>query len=158
MQLQYFDIVNANTHFHWDMTTSSNILKAKSNSFSGLPQLSDSSSVDSGVVIIKAFMNACKELGVSRDDASKIVGVDNSTLNRNKNKGFDPHSKTGELCLQFVRVYRSLFAIAGGDKGFMRHWLHTYNNALSSSPLESMYSVRGLIQVNEYLDAMRGKV
>jgi len=90
MQLQYFDIVNANTHFHWDMTTSSNILKAKSNSFSGLPQLSDSSSVDSGVVIIKAFMNACKELGVSRDDASKIVGVDNSTLNRNKNKGFDP--------------------------------------------------------------------
>jgi len=149
MQLQYFDIVNANTHFHWDMTTSSNILKAKSNSFSGLPQLSDSSSVDSGVVIIKAFMNACKELGVSRDDASKIVGVDNSTLNRNK---------TGELCLQFVRVYRSLFAIAGGDKGFMRHWLHTYNNALSSSPLESMYSVRGLIQVNEYLDAMRGKV
>lgn len=115
-------------------------------------------SVKPGVVVIKAFMNACKELGVSRDDASKIVGVDSSTLSRNKSKGFDPHSKTGELCLQFVRVYRSLFAIAGGDKGFMRHWLRTQNSALASSPLELAFSVRGLIQVNEYLDAMRGKV
>lgn len=112
----------------------------------------------SGIVVIKAFMNACKELGVSRDDASKIVGVDSSTLSRNKSKGFDPHTKTGELCLQFVRVYRSLFAIAGGDQGFMRHWLRTENKALANKPLELVFSVRGLIQVNEYLDAMRGKV
>jgi len=111
-----------------------------------------------GIIVIKAFMNACKELGVSRDDASKIVGVDSSTLSRNKSKGFDPDSKTGELCLQFVRVYRSLFAIAGGDQGFMRHWLRSENKALVSTPLEMAFSVRGLIQVNEYLDAMRGKV
>ena len=111
-----------------------------------------------GVVVIKAFNNAYKELGISRDDASKIVGVDNSTLNRNKNKGFDPFSKTGELCLQFVRAYRSLFAIAGGDLSFMKHWIRTPNAALSGSPLELMFSIRGLIQVNEYLDAMRGKV
>jgi hypothetical protein len=111
-----------------------------------------------GVVVIKAFNNAYKELGISRDDASKIVGVDNSTLNRNKNKGFDPFSKTGELCLQFVRAYRSLFAIAGGDVGFMKHWIRTPNTTLAGSPLELMFSIRGLIQVNEYLDAMRGKV
>jgi len=114
--------------------------------------------LDSGAVVIKAFHRAYKELGVSRDDASRIVGVDSSTLNRNKDKGFDPTSKTGELCLQFVRVYRSLFAIAGGDRGFMKHWLRTYNKALSQSPLELMFTIRGLIQVNEYLDAMRGKV
>jgi len=62
------------------------------------------------------------------------------------------------LCLQFVRVYRSLFAIAGGDKGFMQHWLSTENKALSGKPIELMFSILGLIQVNEYLDAMRGKV
>ena len=114
--------------------------------------------LDSGAVVIKAFHRAYKELGVSRDDASRIVGVESATLNRNKDKGFDPTSKTGELCLQFVRVYRSLFAIAGGDHGFMKHWLRTYNKALSQSPLELMFTIRGLIQVNEYLDAMRGKV
>jgi len=113
---------------------------------------------NSGAVVIKAFQRAYKSLGVSRDDASKIVGVDSSTLNRNKDKGFDPLSKTGELCLQFVRTYRSLFAIAGGDFDFMKHWLRSYNSALSSTPLELMFSIRGLIQVNEYLDAMRGKV
>lgn len=111
-----------------------------------------------GAIVIKAFNNAYKELGISRDDASKIVGVDSSTLNRNKNKGFDPLSKTGELCLQFVRVYRSLFAIAGGDNDFMRHWLRSYNRALADEPLDLLFSIRGLIQVNDYLDAMRGKV
>lgn len=131
------------------------MLKLKADSHNSGAELG---SAKSGVVVIKAFMNACKELGISRDDASKIVGVDSSTLSRNKSKGFDPHSKTGELCLQFVRVYRSLFAIAGGDQGFMRHWLRTENKALANKPLELAFSVRGLIHVNEYLDAMRGKV
>lgn len=114
--------------------------------------------IDSSLVVIKAFTNAYKELGVTRDEASRIVGVDNSTLSRNKGRGFDPLSKTGELCLQFVRVYRSLFAIAGGDKAFMRHWLRTHNSVLSDAPLNLMFSIYGLIRVNEYLDAMRAKV
>jgi len=113
---------------------------------------------DPNIIVLKAFSNACKELGVSRDEASLIVGVDKATLNRNKNKGFDPKTKTGELCLQFVRLYRSLFAIAGGDKEFMRHWINTHNTALSGKPLELAFSILGLIQVNEYLDAMCGKV
>ena len=108
-------------------------------------------------IVLKAFNNACKELGVSRDEASLIVGVDKATLNRNKTKGFAPDSKTGELCLQFVRAYRSLFAIAGGDKSFMQHWITTHNTALSGIPLKLMFSIIGLIQVNEYLDALRGK-
>lgn len=113
---------------------------------------------DPNTVLLKAFNNACKELGVSRDQASLIVGVDKATLNRNKSKGFDPKSKTGELCLQFVRAYRSLFAIAGGDHRFMKHWLSSHNKALSGQPLKLMFTVLGLIQVNEYLDALRGKV
>ena len=113
---------------------------------------------DSSIVVLKAFNNACKELGISRDQASLIVGVDKTTLTRNKTRGFDPHTKTGELCLQFVRVYRSLFAIAGGDVRFMKHWLNTYNKTLYGEPLALMFSILGLIQVNEYLDAMRGKI
>ncbi|NND82333.1 MAG: DUF2384 domain-containing protein [Gammaproteobacteria bacterium] len=107
---------------------------------------------------LKAFNKACLELGVSRDQAALIIGVDKATLSRNKNKGFDPASKTGELCLQFVRAYRSLFAIAGGDRNFMRHWLSSHNTALASTPLDAMFTIVGLIRVNEYLDASRGKV
>lgn len=119
----------------------------------------NSTPMEPGVVALKAFNNACKELGLSRDDASLVIGVDKTTLSRNKDKGFDPNNtKSGELCLQLVRVYRSLFAIAGGDKQFMRHWLTSENTALSGQPLKLMFSIDGLFRVNEYLDAMRGKV
>jgi len=109
-------------------------------------------------VLIKAFHNSCRVLGLSRDDASAILGVDKATLSRNRERGFDPRSKTGELCLQLIRVYRSLFAIAGGDEKFMRHWLNSDNRALSGKPRELLSDIAGLIQVNMYLDAMRGKV
>lgn len=109
-------------------------------------------------VLIKAFNNSCKMLGLSRDDASEILGVDKATLSRNKEKGYDPRSKTGELCLHIVRVYRSLFAIAGGDEKFMRHWLNSENKALAGKPRDLISTITGLVQVNMYLDAMRGKV
>lgn len=109
-------------------------------------------------VLIKAFNNSCAVLGLSREQASGVLGVDRATLVRNKDKGFDPKSKTGELCLQLIRIYRSLFAIAGGDQAFMSHWLQSYNHALSSKPVDLLGSITGLVQVNMYLDAMRGKV
>lgn len=109
------------------------------------------------VTLIKAFNNSCKILGLSRDQASAILGIDRATLVRNKDKGFDPKSKTGELCLQLVRVYRSLYAIAGGDSTFMKHWLSSDNSALAAKPIDLLSSVVGLVRVNLYLDAMRGK-
>ena len=115
------------------------------------------SKVDENATLIKAFNNSCKALGLSREQASTIVGVDRATLVRNKDRGFDPHSKTGELCLQLVRLYRSLYAIAGGDKAFMRHWLSSNNSALAAKPLDLLSSISGLVRVNLYLDAMRGK-
>ncbi len=108
--------------------------------------------------LIKAFNNSCKALGLSREHASEILGVDRATLVRNKDKGFDPGTKTGELCLQLIRVYRSLYAIAGGDNKFMLHWLNSDNRALSAKPIDLLASISGLVQVNLYLDAMRGKV
>ena len=113
---------------------------------------------EENIVLIKAFNNSCKAFGLSRDESSAILGIDRVTLARNKDKGFDPSSKTGELCLQLVRVYRSLYAIAGGDQAFMQHWLNSYNSALSAEPVSLLSSVQGLVQVNMYLDAMRGKV
>jgi hypothetical protein len=97
-------------------------------------------------------------LNVSSAEKCAIIGVNASTLSRNQQKGFAPHSKTGELQLQFVRLYRSLYAIAGGDKDFMQHWFRTENNTLNATPSEHVCKISGLIYTNEYLDAMRGKI
>jgi hypothetical protein len=115
-------------------------------------------SPDPAAVILKAFNNACVELGVNKADAAKIIGVNRSTLARKIAIGFSHDSKSAELSLHFIRLYRSLYAIAGGDQGFMRHWFNTANSALHGAPRELVLSVAGLIQTNDYLDAMRGKI
>ncbi|WP_448556767.1 MbcA/ParS/Xre antitoxin family protein [Thalassotalea montiporae] len=109
-------------------------------------------------VIIKAFNNACQSLNVSTQEKVAISGVNASTLSRNQHKGFSPKSKTGEILLHFIRLYRSLFAIAGGDEAFMQHWYRTHNNALNGIPAEICPTIEGLYRTNQYLDAMRGKI
>lgn len=110
------------------------------------------------IVLMSAFNKACEELSISRQDKSKILGVDVSTLHRKASVGFSPQSKTGELQLHFIRLYRSLFAIAGGDPEFMQHWYTTQNKALNGTPMTLCKTIQGLLSVNQYLDAMRGKV
>ena len=113
---------------------------------------------DPAAILLKAFNRACEELQVSKSQAAQIIGVNRSTLSRKGATGIDPDSKQGELTLHFVRLYRALFAIAGGDKDFMRHWFETSNHALGDSPKNRVQDILGLIQTNEYLDAMRGKI
>lgn len=113
---------------------------------------------DKASVLLKAFNNACVELGVNKANAGKIIGVNRSTLSRKEGIGLDMSSKSSELSLHFIRLYRSLFAISGGDQAFMRHWFHSTNSALGGKPNELVHSIAGLMQTNEYLDAMRGKI
>lgn len=113
---------------------------------------------EQGAVLMKAFKNACQHLGVSNEEAGDILGVNKSTLNRNSISGFPLNSKTNELQLHFVRLYRSLFAIAGGDLDFMKHWYRTDNDVLNNVPAALCTRIGGLIRTTEYLDAMRGKI
>ncbi|MDP5030426.1 MAG: MbcA/ParS/Xre antitoxin family protein [Paraglaciecola sp.] len=115
-------------------------------------------SKDRSSVLLKAFNNACAELGVNKATAGKIIGVNRSTLSRKEGIGLGAESKSSELSLHFIRLYRSLFAISGGDQGFMRHWFITPNSALGGKPAELVQTVQGLMQTNDYLDAMRGKI
>jgi hypothetical protein len=55
-------------------------------------------------------------------------------------------------------VFRSLDALMGGDLVHARAWLNAQNSHLRGVPLERMRTVHGLVDVAEYLDAMRGAV
>ncbi|MFT6908482.1 MAG: hypothetical protein ACJAS1_005184 [Oleiphilaceae bacterium] len=108
-------------------------------------------------VLMKAFNNACDALKLGIKERSQLLGVSRATLNRNIH-GFSPESKTWELQLHFIRLYRSLYAIAGGDSEFMYHWFQTDNTALNGVPALICLKIDGLFRTNQYLDAMRGKV
>jgi len=67
-------------------------------------------------------------------------------------------SKPWELAVAFVRLYRSLAAITGGQTQAMRDWLNSDNDALGGAPAHRILSAEGLIHVLLYLDAARGRI
>jgi hypothetical protein len=70
----------------------------------------------------------------------------------------DPSSKSFELALLFIRLFRSLDAIVGGDGSVARSWLANDNSALAGRPLELIQSITGLVNVIAYLDARRAVI
>jgi hypothetical protein len=106
-------------------------------------------------VLGEAFLNAGKDLGLTQADLGVIIGRDRTIVSRGR---IDPDSKEGELALLFIRCYRSLFVLIGGDLEQMKLWLNSTNRDLLGAPKDLLKSIVGLIQVVEYLDAMRAKV
>jgi hypothetical protein len=106
-------------------------------------------------VLATALANAGKEVGLTQSALAQVIGRDRTVLSRS---GLDPDSKAGELALLFIRAYRALFALTGGDRDAMRHWFQTANLHTGGVPAQQVRQVQGLVQVVEYLDAIRGKL
>lgn len=110
-------------------------------------------------VLATAVLNLKEDIKIKSQDLGEIIGQHRNTVSRVLQKGeLDPKSKSGELALLLIRAYRALFALNGGNKKAMVHWLNTFNYHIQGVPLEEMKSVMGLSRVVSYLDAMRGKV
>ena len=113
----------------------------------------------SDLVLSKAVLSVAQRLGLNAAKLSKIIGCSEATISRLKSgRGIDPDSKQGELALLVVRLYRSVNAILGGNDEQSRQWLNAYNHHLTAVPAKRMQTVEGLIEVIQYLDAMRGKI
>ncbi|MDR7024651.1 antitoxin Xre/MbcA/ParS toxin-binding domain-containing protein [Pseudomonas peli] len=112
---------------------------------------------DADAVLAKALLNTREQLGLTQQELADIIGVHRTAISRWAEGGLRVHSKTGELALLLVRVYRSLFALFGGNLTDMQHFLRTDNRHLDAPPLSLMMQVQGLVRVVEYLDAIRGK-
>lgn len=110
---------------------------------------------DAQRVLATALVAAGRELGLTQAALGAIVGKDRTAFARG---ALDPESKPGELALLFLRAYRALYALTGGDRPAMRHWLATENLHTGGVPAEQMRQVQGLTRVVEYLDAVRGKL
>jgi hypothetical protein len=106
-------------------------------------------------VLGEAFASAGRRLGLRQAELGGIIGKDRSAISRGH---IDPGSKAGELALLFIRCYRALHVLTGGDPDQMAHWIRTKNRHTGGVPVEQMATVQGLIAVLEYLDAIRGKI
>lgn len=108
-------------------------------------------------VVTKAFLRAGKYLGINNATLAQIVGVSASTVSRMPETPIKVNHKDGELALLFLRVYRSLAALLGGNAEQCRAWFHAYNRDLGGIPAQLVLTPSGLTDVANYLDAMRGR-
>jgi transcriptional regulator with XRE-family HTH domain len=119
----------------------------------------DRSAPDPGAVVAKALLSAAARLGLRQRDVAAVVGISEASMSRvQRGRGIDPASKEGELALLFLRLYRSLDALVGGDDAQARAWLEAPNAHLGGVPAERISTVEGLVDVVQYLDAVRGRL
>ena len=116
-------------------------------------------SPEPSTVLTKAVLGAASRLGLRNRRLAEVIGTSEATVSRLSNgRSIDPESKHGELALLFVRLYRSLDALVGGDDAQARTWIHAHNIHLGGVPAERIRRVEGLVDVIQYLDAMRGRI
>ena len=114
---------------------------------------------DPATVLTKALLNAAHMLGLRNRELGLVIGASEASVSRlSCGRTIEPGSKEGELALLLLRAFRSLDALVGGDDTKARAWLHAHNVHLAATPAERIRTVEGLVDVVQYLDAMRGRL
>ncbi len=111
-------------------------------------------------LVTEAFIEAGRELGLTLAQMASVIGVSEPTMkNYSRGAATIRSAKDRELSLGFIRVYRALFAILGGNREQMQHWMKTPNRHFNHQvPIDLAATYQGLAALNVYLDAMRGRV
>ena len=115
---------------------------------------------DDAELVTGALLEAGRELSMNLGQLARVIGVSESAMkNYSRGSASISSAKDQELSLGFIRVYRALFAILGGNNEQMQHWMQTPNRHFNGqAPARLVQSYQGLAEVNVYLDAMRGRL
>ncbi|MEL6858866.1 MAG: MbcA/ParS/Xre antitoxin family protein [Pseudomonadota bacterium] len=110
-----------------------------------------------GRVLTTAALRAADALSIRGRDLAAILGVSEPTVSRMKKHEYrlEEGSKTFELAALFVRFFRSLDAITGGDDRVSSTWLKSDNTALGGRPIDLIKTIPGLTNGLAYLDSRR---
>ena len=114
-----------------------------------------------GAVLTKALIRAADRLDVSQKVLASVIGVSEAVVSRMRSGTFVLDRNAGkafELAALFVRLYRSLDAIVGGDETVAKAWMRNPNTVLRQPPIDIIQKVQGLLEVLHYLDARRAPV
>ncbi|MBS0288519.1 MAG: DUF2384 domain-containing protein [Proteobacteria bacterium] len=109
-------------------------------------------------VLTKAFLKASQLLDLKPIEITNLAGISPASWSRvvNHKRLIVADSKEAELVILFIRIYRSLDALFGGNTSRACEWLRAFNHHLNGVPLEMLQKTQGLVLVATYLDAMRG--
>lgn len=117
----------------------------------------DTRSEQARITLTRAVLRAAEILDVSQTELAALLGVSPATVSRMASGRYrlHPNAKEWQLAALFVRLFRSLDTITGGNDALARQWLRGPNTALSAVPAAMLADVAGLVTVVQYLDAAR---
>ena len=123
-------------------------------------QLQTAAKTAENAVLTKATLRAADLLDITARMLASVIGVSEATVSRMRREEFllERGTKPFELAVLFVRLFRSLDAIVGGDEAVARAWLKNPNTAFEATPLEKILTITGLVDVSAYLDSRRALV
>ena len=121
--------------------------------------------LDADLILTRAVLRAADLLELTQDDLAAILGTSPASISRmvsgkrriERAERGGQNGKEFELACLFLRGFRSLDAIVGGDSKKSRAWLVSENRHLGDKPLTLLKTIPGIAHVADYLDAMRGK-
>jgi hypothetical protein len=98
--------------------------------------------------------------GLSNAKLGTILGLSPATVSRLRagSTMLDPASKSFEAGQFLLRLFRGLDALLGSDDVAAKNWLGTVNLDLGTKPIERIDTMRGLIEVCDYVDFYRAPV
>jgi uncharacterized protein (DUF2384 family) len=98
--------------------------------------------------------------GFSNAKLGAVLGLSAATISRLRagSTMLDPASKSFEAGQFLLRLFRGLDALLGSDDAAAKGWLDTPNLDLGTKPIERIDTIRGLIEVCDYVDFYRARV
>ena len=115
------------------------------------------SPIADGAIVTKAVVRAAARLELPNRVLARVLGVSEATVSRMGSGAYQLKrgDKPFEIALLFLRLFRSLDALAAGDERIAQAWLRNDNLALGGVPAQLIESLGGMIHVVGYLDAQR---
>jgi len=99
-------------------------------------------------------------MGLTDSQLADVIGVSCTTISRMRKGEYAPvpESKTFELAVLLLRLFRGVDAILGGDDAAVQSWMKTENTALRARPVGLIGSIQGLMEAVSYVDSRRAPV
>lgn len=115
---------------------------------------------DRATALSTAILRIASFWGLNNAKLGAILGLSAPTISRLKRgmSALDPASKSFEAGQCILRLFRSLDALLGSDDAAARRWLDTPNLDLGAKPIDKLDTMRGLIEVCDYVDFYRARV
>jgi hypothetical protein len=110
-------------------------------------------------ILAEATLAAAHRLGVPNRELARILGISEASVSRlSRGRMLRADSREAETAALFVRLFRGLDTITGGNETQAQAWYRAGNRHIGGVPADRVQTLEGLVDVVRYLDAMRGKL